>query len=280
MSDTEEEPTSGRSVTVPAHTAKGAVNIKIPPFWPSDPQIWFAQVEAQFSTRGITSERTKFDHIIASLAPEYAQEVRDLLLSPPTSSPYTTLKTKLIERTAASEQRRLQQLFHAEELGDRKPTQLLRRMQQLMGEQSSGLPDNSFLRQLFLQRLPSNVRMVSTGTTELQDLAQLADKIMEVAVPTTVSGVRSSTSTNSTDIDHLKSEIAELRQLFQSFLSVNKSSHGLRSRSRARGRSPTPVRSPTDEPTVCWYHERFGNSAKKCRSPCSFQSTGNDQASR
>ena len=76
-------------------------------------------------------------------------EVRDLILKAPDTDPYVTLKEQLIKRTAASEQRRLQQLFNAEELGDRKPTQLLQRMQQFLGEKAS-TTDGSFLRQLFL----------------------------------------------------------------------------------------------------------------------------------
>ena len=121
-----------------------SVQLKLPPFWEVNPPIWFAQVEAQFATRRITSQKTMFEHVIASLSPQYAMEVRDLILNPPTSAQYDTLKKQLVKRTAASEQRHLQQLFNSEEFGDRKPSQLLRRMQQLLGDKVAST-DSSFL---------------------------------------------------------------------------------------------------------------------------------------
>ena len=79
----------------------GTINLKIPPFSPANPQIWFARVKAQFNTKGITSQKTKFDHVVASLAPVFAQEVRDLILSPLPTTAYDTLKAHLVKQTAA-----------------------------------------------------------------------------------------------------------------------------------------------------------------------------------
>ena len=92
-------------------TRIATLSIQLPPFWPqcADPQLWFAQIEAQFSTRNITVQKTKFDYVVASLSPEYATEVCDLLLHPPAENPYDVLKEQLIKRMGASEQQRLQQ---------------------------------------------------------------------------------------------------------------------------------------------------------------------------
>ena len=261
--------------STPAATLAATVSVKLPPFWPSDPEIWFAQVEATFTTRRITAEKTRFDYVIASLSPEVATEIRDLVLKPPEATPYKILKEQLIRRTAASEQRRLQQLFNAEELGDRKPTQLLRRMQQLLGERAS-TTDSTFLRELFLQRLPSNVRMVlaSTNTTAtLEELAELADKVVEVAAPTVAA-----TSVSPGPSPEILAEIEQLRSAVEQLqTSVKQLTRQSRNRSHSRNRQHSPA---PQEQTTCWYHQKYGSKAKKCNPPCDFTQPPNDQASR
>ena len=153
------------------------------------------------------AEKTKYDYIVASLSPKFVAEVRDLILKTPDTDPYIKLKEQLIKRTAALEQCRLQQLFNAEELGDRKPSQLLRHMQQLLGEKGN-TTDRSFFRQLFLQWLPSNVCMVlasTTETTSIDKLANLPDKITEFAIATSsISAV--SQSQLSSEMEQLHSQ--------------------------------------------------------------------------
>ena len=270
------------SIEPPPSATIAAVSLKLPPFWPADPKVWFAQVEAQFTTRGITAQRTKFDYVISYLSPEFATEIRNLLLRPPEDTPYDTLKTELVKRTAASEQRKLQQFISGEELGDRKPTQLLRHMQQLLGDKvgNADVPSSSFLRKLFLQRLPSNVRMVLASTytsMDLNKLAELADKVMDVATPTgTVAHVSDAHPgpphlaagvSTPPEVKQLREEVARLMLLVESLTvrSRQRSRHSSRPR-----RSPSPV-SPgplQDSNSLCWYHRKFGDEAQNCRQPC------------
>ncbi|XP_065196398.1 uncharacterized protein LOC135827889 [Sycon ciliatum] len=252
--------------TVPAPPVAAAVSLKLPPYWPKDPAIWFAKVEALFHTRGITSQRTRYDYIVASLDAEFAMEVRDLLLEAPPTTPYDTLKKELVRRTQTSQQQRLQQLLTKEELGDRKPSQLLRRMQQLLGDRTM---DAEVLKELFIQRLPSNVRVViasSSDSLPLDKLADMADRVLEVAQPTPIIAAAPAASSAASEIAELRAQIAALTTSMD-----NMRSH------RGRSRASTPASSRSSSPKLCFYHARFGKRARKCTTPCTYAS-GNGSA--
>ncbi|XP_064470338.1 uncharacterized protein LOC135385089 [Ornithodoros turicata] len=158
-----------------------AERVKLPPYRPEDPAVWFAHADALFGIQGITTQTTKYCHVVSALQPPEAAAVRDLLITPPQESPYDKLKAELIRRMSVSEQRKLQQLLTHVELGDGTPSKYLRRMQQLLGDRPT-VVDDSMLRQLFLQWLPSNACMVlaAAGDISLDDLANLADRVQQM----------------------------------------------------------------------------------------------------
>ena len=212
------------------------------------------------------------------------------MINPPAENPYTRLKSEFVKRTSASEQQRLHQLLNVEQLGDRKPTQLLRRMQQLLGERQL---EPSIMMQLFLQRLPTNAQLIlasSKDTLDTESLAKLADKTLEVTPTHSTTPTLSTVAPPSTPQPDPSTELRELRELVsQLTTTINNFSLNF-SPSRQPRRSPSKSNtrrhaSPHNHnkrdhlnqeqdppPHVCWYHTKFGRSAKKCCKPCSFTS--------
>ena len=115
------------------------------------------------------------------------------------------------------------------------------------------------MRELFLQRLPANVCMVLASTRDtgnLEELAQLADKIMEVATPA-VSSINAVT-----ELEQIKQEVAELKMLMQSIKQPRRSLH-------RRTPSPAPPQSPGQRQSLTPQ-----DSAQLCSS-CNLQKLDN-----
>ena len=263
---------SDQDETSPVVRAEAAaVSIKLPPFWPADSQLWLTQVEAQFAIRNIVSQQTKFYHIVGSLSPEVATEVRDIILRPDAEAPYDKLKEALLKRTAVSEQKRLQELLNQEEIGERKPSQVLRRMQQLAGGQDF---DKKLMKSLFLGKLPKSVQQILAAAgdqIEITELANMADSILDITSEHNQVSEVKSVSPQLNEISELKAEVAELKQMI--------SEMRVKPRSLSRGRSP--YRRPRDSSRypLCWYHYTFKEKSNKCEQPCSWES-GNAKAGR
>ncbi len=134
-------------------------------------------------------------------------------------------------------------------------------MQQLLGDRAGTL-DSTFLKELFLQRLPANIRMVlatAPAATTLEELAELADKVAEVTTP----AVAAITPTQRTsDLDQLRAEVAKLQTTIQS-LTKERGSRPFRGGPRLR--SPGPPTASND--TICWYHTKFGEAATNHPAP-------------
>ncbi|XP_050353660.1 uncharacterized protein LOC126775638 [Nymphalis io] len=297
-------PLSRDATAVTALPATGEtmrVGVRVPVFNPDDPELWFAQLEGQFTLSGIREDSTKFYYVLAQLEPQHTAEIRDLVVAPPSTGRYDKLKAELIRRLSASQERKIKQLLMHEELGDRKPTQFLRHLQHLAGP----TVPTDFIRTIWSSRLPTHLQTcIAAQHTKmsLEDIAELADRINEivpatlqvseqVAVPVAgrVAGQVASASSStlgvpSTSFESLNQTVAELSKQME-ILSMQLNRRQPRSRSRfaidrSRRHSRARSRSQTNNYPYCWYHYRFGERARKCIQPCSYKKMGNSQGSQ
>ncbi|XP_075163217.1 uncharacterized protein LOC142235848 [Haematobia irritans] len=241
------------------HQEIARVSVKIPPFWRSNPALWFKQVESQFITSGIVADPTKFHTVVGSIDASILSEVSDIIINPPESNMYETLKRSIQERFMDSEEKRLKRLIREIEIGDKKPSTLLREMSSLAANKVS----EEVLKSLWMQRLPKQTQVIlSVSSESLNKLAQMADKIADTAEPWDINAIASSSSegSSSSKIRNLEMKIDELTKKIEAMTT------GSRSRSKSRSRSSNNSKGKP----LCWFHYKFREQARKCVKPCSF----------
>ena len=71
--------------------------VKLPEFWTKSPSVWFAPIdlEAQFNTKNITQDQTKCYYVVNALHANTAEKIQHILLNPPTTGKYESLKNEL-----------------------------------------------------------------------------------------------------------------------------------------------------------------------------------------
>ena len=227
-----------------------AVALKLPEFWESSASAWFAQTEAQFALREITADATRYYHVVSALGNATASRVVSLLKHPPAREKYAALKAHLLKTFELSDTERASRLFSLQGLGDSKPSELMDRMLDLLGEHE---PDFLFV-QLFLRQLPSQVRaaLASTTIVDCRRLAEEADKFFLAGQEHCVAALFPA---------HVAAATQDESTLVAATVSRRQQSS-----------------SPQQSSGLCFYHEKFGPKALKCRSPCSFGGLGNARA--
>ncbi|XP_071634241.1 uncharacterized protein [Temnothorax longispinosus] len=240
------------------------VALKVPPFWTDEPELWFAQLEGQFTLGSITQDSTKYAYVLSHIETKQAKEIKDLITKPPEENKYESIKKALIQRLSTSQEQQIRQLLEHEEMGDRRPSQFLRHLQALA---SSAIPEQ-LLRTLWMGRLPSQLQAIlaTRNADKLEDVAEQADRIHEVTCrATTVASMQSTTNSSVED------QIAELNkklERLESRLSRPGNRNNQRNRSRSRFRKGQKEEKEAD---VCYFHRRFKEKARKCTQPCKFK---------
>lgn len=250
------------------------VSVKFTPLWRSDPEIWFNQIEAQFINLGITKDATKYYHIIGTVESDVLSKVSDIVKNPPTENKYKALKERLIRQFADSENLKLKKVLAGVQFGDKRPSEVLLEMRNLAGHQLN----DDVLKSLWMDGLPSQAQAIlAVSEDNLDKLSIMADKIVETVSHTKSSSIMETSSSNNieTRLELLEKQITSLNN------NIAALSIGHNSRSRSRSNSHNKNRSISrprfnKEGKFCWYHFTFGQNAKKCSQPCSFNNNNKE----
>ncbi|KAM9332927.1 ester hydrolase C11orf54 homolog isoform 2-T2 [Pholidichthys leucotaenia] len=221
------------------------VSVNLPDFWQDNPRCWFHVIEAQFAIWGVTADDTKFYHVVAALDGRTARHVGSLLDQPPTGNRYEALKAALTQRYTLSDSERAERLLTRTELGDGSAVDLMEKMLALRGTD-----DEHFLfAHLFLRTLPTAARaaLANSPLLAMRDyraLAWEADRIIN--------------ATRTITVNTAAAEPGET--------------------TRGGEEPPTAAAAGAKEregETLCFYHRRFGEKARRCVPPCQFKRSGN-----
>ena len=222
-----------------------AASLKLPEFWTDKPEVWFARVESQFGTKGITVDKTKFDYVVSSLDNTTAGEVEAILTAPPDNNKYDALKTALLAAFGKTQAQKDSELLSITGLGDMKPSALLRRLQSLNNDPAT------LFRAHFLALLPAEARSVLAGREipDISDLAKAADRIMEArgfdshVTPVAVQAFRS------------RSSQFQNNRRMPNHQGGGDVEHGSSSGNK-------------ESAHICFYHIRYGKEARRCQPWC------------
>ena len=114
------------------------------PAFLGDVRVWFAQLESYFAANDISSEHRQQHITFSAFKASLISTIKNIITKPPPGSTYERVKHEVLLRTSLSAEKRFQTLVNDEHLGDRKPSQLLRCMRELVKNAHADSTRNNF----------------------------------------------------------------------------------------------------------------------------------------
>ncbi|BHF74069.1 hypothetical protein SprV_0401715300 [Sparganum proliferum] len=254
---------SNQQLDVPAQSLH-AINFTLPEFGQHSPELYFIRIKSAFYSANVTKELAKYHKLVEVLPASVISQVQSLLSNPPKEAPYSTLKADILRLNSVFHRQRYHHSLRQESLGDRKPTELQRRMRSLLGDMQV---DDKFIKEMFLERLSADVQTIlASGSQDLtvSQLAEMADRMIEVQRFQSPSVAQTSTY-SSTVKERLMRQVSAMAHEMVSLKLQLARLTSSRSRSCRLSRSRPRIAD------TCWYHTNFGVKARRHSSACFFK---------
>lgn len=163
---------------VPAESAgsrQGSPGFKLPSFWPDQPQVWFAHVEAQFHLHRIIADDTMYFHVIGALPQDCVSRLLKYIRDPLTIAKCESLKALLLRTFGLRRRDSAAKILHMDSVGDWRPSTIMAKM---LAPMDKHRPCLLFDRAL-LEQMPDEISLMlaKAGFSDPRHLAERTDEL-------------------------------------------------------------------------------------------------------
>lgn len=245
------------------------VAVKPPKFDEASASRWFNIIESQFVIAKITSNLTKFHHVLANLPVNVMAQLSNEQIA---SNNYDTLKADIIALFSKSSPELFDSIVSQNHIICTKPTAYLNELRKIAAQANLGLSDE-FIKIKFIKGVPANIRpMLATHPTDsLDELARVADTMLAYNPPSAVSYIKHNNAGHSDNYQRYSHNNDRNTDPF----SRTQQYSGQRTKSDARpnyadASLPAGLRAfhSKQRPLVCRAHIYYGNDARTCKRWC------------
>lgn len=260
-----------------------SVSVKIPDYMPNRPDLWLIQADAQFSIARITTEETKYYHLLSRLPPSIIEKCADLVVTPHAPGHYEKLRQIIKDRfTPSSSDRITSVLYRSQFVAGTKPSLLFREML----SQAADTIAYDIVLQRFNTIMPDTIRAACTRSindlTEEYKTTKKRNLIEEGKLLDLADVLAASQFPQTSAIHRGRSSSSRGRGTYRGHQSPQRHNN-FSSRGRGRGGSSyhnnnsrggfqQSSRQYNPNGPFCRIHFKYGHSAEKCADPrnCRF----------
>ena len=260
---------------------------EIPPFDKVHVEHWIRRTENAFIRALITSPREKFAFLETKFPVDFNPRINDFLWGDPTQANWDEFIAYLKSEYGSTKQQQAAIILNGFKRDGKKPSQYVA----LLEDKTKDIDIDDVRKEMLVREMPTDVQRMLQERIEglsLKDAAKIADSYFDQdgkprhfnksapinAVQEPSLAFTSAFADESDDINSVGR-----RYQGQQTRGTNYSQRGGRGRMQRGGQqrptatqqtpAPQPKPKPTNNPSWCFYHNEYGNSAKKCEVGCS-----------
>ena len=273
---------------------------EIPAFDKKQVDHWIRRTENAFIRALCNTPREKFAFLETKFPVDFNPRINEFLWGDPTEDKWKEFLAYLRSEYGTTRQQRAAVILDGFKRDGRKPSQYVA----LLEEKTKDIDLNDVRKEMLLREMPTDVQRMLQERFEglsLRDAAKAADAYFDQEgklrqkQPTNVNAVQEASSDFTSPFTDDSEDVNAINRRFQNqkFRGNNNFQRGGRGRPQRGGSNHTPAiqtgaqqkpfSKPVD-PALCFYHNEFGDKAKKCEVGCKRfdekRFAGNDRAGK